>query len=121
MTTDLGTYHVRVMFTNGAGYLHAIHTGRRYTHGNGCVHPLTAHSIAPPFANEQELFDAFTHQFLEGNYSCDCNRRTFLDQATGVTASIEHPCGHTLTLQSLTAIRPDGSECLLYAKTPLLP
>lgn len=121
MTTDLGTYHVRVMFTNGAGYLHAIYTGRRYTDGKNSVHPLTAQSIAPPFASEQDLFDSLRHQFLEGNYSCDCNRRTFLDQATGVTASIEHPCGHTLTLQSLTAIRPDGSECLLYAKTPSLP
>lgn len=121
MTTDLGTYHVRVMFTNSAGYLHAIHTGRRYTNGVGNVHPLTARSIAPPFASEQELFDSLRHQFLEGNYSCDCNRRTFLDEATCVTASIEHACGQSLILQSLTAIRPDGTECPLYANTPLLP
>ena len=121
MTTDLGTYHVRVMFTNGTGYVHAIHTGRRYTNAAGNVSSLTTRSIAPPFASERELFDSLRHQFLKGNYSCDCNRRTFLDEAAGVTASIEHPCGQSLTLQSLTAIRPDGTECSLYAKTPLLP
>lgn len=62
------------------------------------------------------------YMFTEGNYACDCNRRMFLDQAAQKYLETEedeedgedpYPCGQTLILESLTVIRPDGSEIAL--------
>jgi hypothetical protein len=114
MNSDLGTYHIRVQFTNGTGYLCVVQTGRRYTEGAQGCHPLDAEAILPPFTNEEELFSALKYQHLEGNHSCDCNRLSFLASVAGQPLTESPPCGHTLELQTLTAIRPDGTEHLLW-------
>lgn len=119
---DLGTYHIRVKFTDGMGFIYQWTTGRRYTHGSCSCSPLTADQIPPGWEDEADLLHTMRYMFTEGNYACDCNRRMFLDQAAQKYLETEedeedgedpYPCGQTLILESLTVIRPDGSEIAL--------
>jgi hypothetical protein len=119
---DLGTYYVRVEFTDGRGCLMDWSTGARYVGGGygpmppiyGGVQPLTATRMPPAYKDEDDLFAAMVYMFTDGNYGCDCNRALFLARAAQAhDAEDEHPCGHTLRLARLTAIRPDGSEVVL--------
>lgn len=113
MTTDLGTYHVRVQFTDGRGFIQRIFTGRRYSHGRHETHPLTATPIKPTWESEEDLIRTMVFSYTEGNYSCDCNRKAFLADA----AQEDHEdddCGDEIQLERLTLIRPDGSELVIW-------
>jgi hypothetical protein len=57
--------------------------------------------------SETDLFESVVFQFAEGNYSCDCNRALFLDQAhQRDERAVE--CGETLRIASLIVECPDG-------------
>jgi len=115
-TKDLGTYHVRVEFSDGSGFIQQWTTGRRYMYGRGSCSPLGAQVILPAWEDEQALFRAMVFQYTDGNYSCDCNRRAFLARANqeDEPEGDDDVCGDTFTLKKLTAIRPDGSEVALW-------
>lgn len=113
MGKDLGTYWLRVEFEDGRGYLEKWETGRRYTHGTESWKPLDGVLIEAPWGDEQEIFSAMEYQYLDGNYSCDCNKAMFLARAYQQDEPDDPPCGDEITLKRLTAIRPDGSEQLL--------
>ena len=110
---DLGTYHVRVSFTDGSGFISMWGTGRRYTSGTRDTHPLDASPIAPPWESERDLISTILYGFTEGNYACDCNRIMFIRQAEHDDNDAFIPCGHTMVLARLTLIRPDGTEKVL--------
>jgi hypothetical protein len=112
---DLGTYHFRVVFDNNDGFIQEVHTGSRYTYGRNNTHPLTAERIGPTWNSESEMFQTMLFSFQEGNYSCDCNRKSFLDDAHQ-REDQNYDCGDTLVIKEITAIRPDGSLCALYKK-----
>lgn len=82
-------------------------------YGTGSLSPLGAGVIEPAWEDEESLFSAMIYQYLDGNYSCDCNRRAFL-AAAAQEPDPDVPCGDTLDLAKLTAIRPDGSEEVLW-------
>lgn len=113
-TRDLGTYYVRVIFEDGRGYIEEWDTGHRYTRGTGGWSPLDADPISPSWEDEADLIAGILYQYLDGNYSCDCNKRDFLARAYQQPEPTENPCGETLLLRSLTLIRPDRSEELLW-------
>lgn len=110
MNLDLGTYYVRVEFAAGDGFIMRWDTGRRYTDGAGDCSPLTAKAIAPGWESEEDLALAIEFMFSEGNYSCDCNKRLFLDRAHQRPEQEEFQCGETMRIKALILIRPDGSE-----------
>lgn len=107
---DLGTYHVRVRFTDGQGFIMKWDTGRRYCLGRYDHHPLTATAILPTWKSEDDLASSMEYQFTDGNYGCDCNLSLFLADAAQAERPDETECGETLRLAELTMIRPDGSE-----------
>lgn len=113
-TKDLGTYHVKVQFTNGDGFIYTYNTGLRYTNGTDGISPLSASLIKPTWPSEDELLRSMVFMFTGGNYSCDCNRLNFLDDAHQRPRKAGNDCGDTLVLQRLTAIRPDASEVVIY-------
>lgn len=110
---DLGTYHLRVEFEDGLGYIEQWNTGMRFTHESNHVHPLTASVMVPPWGSEDELFSTMEFCYTEGNYSCDCNRKSFLDQASRIEDN-DYECGHIIQLCKLTVIRPDGTEKIIF-------
>ena len=71
---DLGTYHVRVEFADGRGWIAEFGTGGRYTDGTDLVHPLSASRIDPCWSSEADVVQTILWQYTEGNYGCDCNR-----------------------------------------------
>lgn len=111
---DLGTYHARVEFTNGDGYISKWGTGARYTHGSEHDHPLSAFRIGCEWESEADLLNTMRFMYLHGNYSCDCNRLLSLARSKQQDEPENTPCGNTLRLKRLTAIRPDGSEVILW-------
>lgn len=113
-TKDLGTYHVRVQFTNGDGFIYTYNTGLRYTNGTHGISPLSASLIKPTWSSEDQLLSNMVFMFTLGNYSCDCNCLDFLDDAHQRPRKAGNDCGDTLVLQRLTAIRPDASEVVIY-------
>lgn len=115
MKRDLGTYHLRVEFADGRGFIDKWHTGTWYIGGTGNASPLSAERIPPGWDDEDSLFGAMLYQYTEGNYSCDCNRALFLARAHQQPEPENVPCGETIELARLTAIRPDGTEDLLYS------
>jgi hypothetical protein len=117
MKKDLGTYWLRVEFDDGRGYLEKWETGRRYVGGSINWKRLDAKAIEPSWENEQELFETMEYQYVEGNYACDCNKLLFLARANQQDEPEHIPCGDTLMLFRLTAIRPDGSEQTLWEKS----
>lgn len=113
---DLGTYYLRVEFTDGRGYISRWGTGARYTGGTPEVSPLEAGRIGCTWSDESDLFSTMKFQYLENNWSCDCNRlldlaRAYHQEEPEDTGSCK---GTSIFLKRLTAIRPDGSECLLW-------
>ena len=106
---DLGTYHVRVVLANGEGFIQTWNTGRRYTHGTTSWQPLSAKPILPMWASEDDVADAVEWSFSDGNSSCDCNKRLYLDYAHQREPG-DYECGEELAIASLTLIRPDGTE-----------
>ena len=112
--TDLGTYHVRVELEDGRGWISKWNTGRRYTGGTQDESPLDAGPMLPVWSCEEDLFNSMLFIFTEGNYSCDCNKTLFLARAYQQDEPDDPPCGDTMTLARLTAIRPDGTEKILY-------
>lgn len=114
MGKDIGTYWLRVEFEDGRGYLEKWETGRRYTHGEESWKPLEGSLIDAPWADEQEIFYAMEYQYIYGDCSCDCNKSIFLAKAYQQDEPEALPCGDTMTLRRLTAIRPDGGESVLW-------
>ena len=120
MNKELGTYFVKMELVGGDGCFYRWETGARYTNGTESCSPLDADRMQCGYDNEQELFEGIEFMFTEGNYSCDCNRRLFLARAhqqDDPGDGEDNPCGDTMILERLTAIRPDGSEVILY-ETP---
>lgn len=120
MKRDLGTYYVRVELPDNQGFIYQWDTCARYTHGRTNTHPLTAARIEAAWENEAELLASILFMFTEGNFSCDCNLRLFLDDAAQVAreADYEPPCGDLLHPIRLTVVRPDGSEVQIYPPSP---
>lgn len=110
---DLGTYHVRVKFKDGRGFIMRWNTGRRYTHGMNDVTKLDAGLIPPHWKSEDDLFGTIRYIFIDGNYSCDCNLAMFLANAEQ-EPDPDLDCGGTIVVDTLTAIRPDGTEQDIY-------
>lgn len=112
-TKDLGTYYLKVMFEDGRGYIEKYNTGRRYYDGRNDCHPLDAKSIDPVWTCEEDLIHGMTFNYIEGNFSCDCNRKMLLAHAAQKECEDDN-CGHDIKLKSLTIIRPDGSEQIIW-------
>lgn len=114
MATDLGTYHLRVELVNGDGFITTWETGRRYTDCNLGCSPLTAQAIEPYWEDEASVFQSMRYNHLEGNFSCDCNKRLMLARSRHEQENEDDECGDMLATKRLTAIRPDGTEHVLY-------
>lgn len=115
MGKDLGKYHMRVEFEDGTGFIMEVDTGWRYTHGRSECHPLKADKITPTWDDEESLFETEVYIFTEGNFSCDCNKRSFLCDAAQAE-EFNDDCGDTIKIKSITAIRPDMSEVVIFPK-----
>lgn len=111
---DLGTYHLRVELTDGRGWIDTWNTGARYTRGTQDHSPLDASRIPPFYADEADVFTGMVFMYTEGNYSCDCNRTLFWCRSQQLAEPDDPPCGETMVLARLTAIRPDGTEAVLW-------
>ncbi len=111
---DLGTYHLRVELADGRGWIDTWRTGARYTNGSSDQSPLDAMRIGCIYESESDLFENMRYVYLDGNYSCDCNKTLFWCRAQQLDEPEDIACGDTMTLARLTAIRPDGSECVLW-------
>ena len=107
---DLGTYWLRVEFSDGRGFLQEWNTGARYMRQTDDFCPLGAERIPSHYTDEQDLLDRMEFMYTKGNYACDCNRLAFIAVAQREEPPEDIPCAHTLKLSRLTAIRPDGSE-----------
>lgn len=114
MAKDLGTYHARVELDDGRGWIQEFNTGCRYTNGKGGWFPLDATPIGPTYDDEADVLNGIEYLFMEGNYACDCNKALFLEYAQQKDGADNHPCGDTLKIRRLTAIRPDRSEVVLF-------
>lgn len=114
MKRDLGTYYLRVELLDGRGWIQEWFTGGRYTMGSRENSPLHAQRIEPGWENEQEVLESMLYMYLDGNFSCDCNKVLFLARAQQLPEPEHTSCGDTMELERLTAIRPDGSEVELW-------
>ena len=122
MTKDLGTYHLKVELMDGQGWIQEWETGARYMKGSviastiiSSCHPLDASRIDPPYKDEQDLFESMCFMYLEGNYSCDCNKALHLARANREEdPKYGFKCGSTIKLKRLTVIRPDGTEKVIW-------
>src|SRR5580765_2651563 len=114
MGRDLGTYYLRVELKDGRGWIDQWNTSGRYTNGSATQSPLSAIRIQPTWDSEQDVFRTMEYMYMEGNYSCDCNKMLFWLRSQQMDDDVETPCGDTMTIQRLTAIRPDGSEHVLF-------
>jgi hypothetical protein len=114
-TKDLGTYFLRVELENGQGWIETIHTGWRYTHGDSEITKLDADPISPTYESEDDLIHCTLYQYLQGNFSCDCNKKLFLARAAQEPMG-DHPCGNTLPIQKMTLIRPNRTEVVIFAE-----
>jgi hypothetical protein len=114
LARDLGTYHLRVELESGEGWIETVHTGWRYCDGTPDVTHLQALAIPPTWDNEADMFSTVVYGHLEGNYSCDCNKAISLARAHQREVPEDPPCGDTMILRRLTAIRPDRTEVVLW-------
>lgn len=119
-TRDLGTYHVKVLFKNCQGFIYKYATGMRFCGGIGDIHPLNADSMPPVWVSEEELIHCIIFMFMEGDYSCDCNKKDFLLQTYHLSPDIDTKCGDSeeLQIESLTLIKPDEASKLIYSANP---
>src|SRR3989304_9693801 len=110
MSKDLGTYYARVEYEGGSGHITAWNTGFRWTHGTAEESPLTATLIKPTWDSEEDLFGTILSMYLDGNYSCDCNKRLSLARAAQLPEPEQdnNPCGDTITIRSIKVMRPTG-------------
>lgn len=115
MKRDLGTYHFKVEFEDGRGFIYRWDTGMRFTHGRSYSHPLNTAPIKPAWESEEDLFNTAEYMFTEGNYSCDCNKNLFLADAAQESSAWDHDndCGDKIKLKRLTAIRPNSTEVVI--------
>lgn len=113
-TKDLGTYHLKVEFEDGSGFILHWETGRRFTRGREDCHPLDAEAIPPTWEDEEGLFDCMRFAFMEGNHSCDCNKLLFMADSKQEERPDDPPCGETMPIKRLTAITPTGEEKIIY-------
>ena len=126
-TRDLGTYHIKVEFENGWGWLERVDTGPRFHkpmspgHITDDILPLDADVIPPRWESEEDLIHSFTYYYTEGNLSCDCNRHLLWLRSQGhrEPAAEATPCGDAVVLRRLTLIRPDLSEQVLVGHAQL--
>lgn len=109
MGKDLGTYHVKVVFESGEGFIYKWPTGGGFA---GEICRLEIAWNKPVWEDEEDLLHSIHWAFTEGNYSCDCNLKSFLDQSEQLDSD-EYSCGDTLVIASLIVVRPDGSEIVL--------
>lgn len=107
MGQDLGTYQVIIKLKNGDGFIYAWETHARYTHGTERISPLSATRVQPAWESERDLLGTIEFMFTEGNYSCDCNLRLFLDQAHQREPG-DYPCGDELEIELATVLNPHG-------------
>jgi hypothetical protein len=114
MGKDLGTYHLRVELDDGRGWVEMWHTGYRYARGTPPYSELGAPLIPPIWDTESELFETMVWMFTDGDFSCDCNKRSSLAQAYQQPGPDTVVCGDTMPVKRLTAIRPDASKVVLY-------
>jgi hypothetical protein len=106
---DLGTYHLRVVFTDGRGFIETWSTGLRYERGDSSASPLDARPIHPTWESELDLFQTMIYSHTDGNMGCDCNRLMMLARAANNPLEWDAvECGNTIKLASLTAVRPNG-------------
>jgi len=113
---DLGTYHVRIELENGKGWISKWDTGGRFTHGTENESPLEASYIHPTYENEEELIKNILYMYLEGNFSCDCNKNLFLSRAYQIK-EVTSCCGHNMKIVTITMIRPDNSQIIIGEPT----
>ena len=117
---DLGTYFVRIKFDTGGGFIMRWNTQcalsrRRYGHGK--VVATRSEATGTVLRERRRPVPRSEFQFTDGNYSCDCDLRSFLDRAYSRERDEKEPdyeCGDTIKLKRITAIRPDGSEHVLF-------
>lgn len=114
MGKDLGTYHVRIELKDGRGWISTWDTGHRYTHGSNDCTKLTALLIPPTWSSEEEVLKCMRYVYTEGNFACDCNKALCLAWAHQQPEPKDNPCGDTMVIKRLTAIRPDASEVVLF-------
>ena len=113
MSKDLGTYHVKVELADGRGWIQTYYTGARFTRGRSDCYPLVSLRMRPVWEDEDHLIRCILFQFLEGNYSCDCNKQIFLANANQED-EYDDECGDTMPIKRLTLIRPDGEMKTIY-------
>ena len=70
-------------------------------------------SVINPEKDEQSLIDRELFWWLEGNGSCDCNRILFSNRENNLP-EVDTTCGDTIELVSITLIRPDTTEKIIY-------
>jgi hypothetical protein len=114
MGKDLGTYHLRVELEDGRGWIETWNTGHRYTDGMQEATKLDASLIRPIWDAEEGVLEAMLFMYMDGNYSCDCNKLLFLARSQQQPDPEENPCGDSLVVKRLTAIRPDASEVVIF-------
>jgi hypothetical protein len=105
---DLGTYHLKVEFDDGRGFIHAINTGKRFTRGTHDFSPLESVLIPPIWESEGDLANTLKFCYLEGEISDQERRLNYMSGAYGEV------CTGELRLCALTLIRPDGTEFSIW-------
>lgn len=113
-TRDLGTYYLRVELRDGRGWIDVWNTGARYTGGSPEHSPLSASRIKPSYEDELAVLDSMHFMYTDGNYSCDCNKTLFWHRSQQTPEPDDAECGDAMALKRLTAIRPDGTEVVLW-------
>lgn len=111
---DLGTYYLKVFLKDSRGFINEVSTGARYTNGRYETSPLWATRIEPVYHSEEHLIESEVFMYTEGNFSCDCNLLSFLEDAEQLPRSEDTPCGDSNPVVRLVLIRPDGSELEVY-------
>lgn len=114
MKKDLGTYYLRVELADGRGWIDTWNTSARYTNGRSNHSPLSAERIQPTWESEEDVLSGMVFMYTDGNYSCDCNKTLFWCRSQQLEEPEHPPCGDTMVLAKLTAIRPDGSEVEIW-------
>jgi hypothetical protein len=118
MSKDLGTYHLRVELEDGRGWIQMWETGIRYMGRTDNLATLDALRMPPVWDSEKDLISTMLYTYLDGNYSCDCNKLLFLARANRQPEPEDPPCGDTLLVKRLTALRPDASEVVIFERNP---
>lgn len=113
---DLGTYYARVDLVDGRSWLDRWDTRGRFDHvGDHRSTIPTGLTWQPPnWSSDEEVVQAIRYQYLDGNYSCDCNKTLALARRDGRPMPSDPKCGSTLAIRRLAVVRPDGVETELW-------